>query len=168
MEAPTIGQQMKELRKKMGLTQSEMAFKCHLDVRTIQRIEAGTVQPRAYTLSAINDSLGSDLPIDCNQQELEKERQVYVVRFKRRKNLRLALLIFAVFFLLLIGLILISSPSQELFGIPKRQWAPFVYVIMFAYLIAIGRVWRCPGCNGLLGDVFNTRYCSKCGLKLDD
>jgi len=168
METQTIGQQMKELRKSMGLTQSEMAFKCHLDIRTIQRIESGTVHPRAYTLNSINDSLGSDLPIDCNERELEQECQVLKQKFMRRKKLRMGLLIFAVVFMILVGLILLFSPSQGLFGIPKRQWTPFVYVIMFAYLIVIGQVWRCPGCNGLLGDIFNTRYCSKCGLNLAD
>ena len=86
MEELTIGDQIRDSRKSQTLSQSELAFKCTLDVRTIQRIESGEV--------------------------------------------------------------------------------PYVYVVMFAVLIGITFVWRCPGCNAILGDVTNTRYCSKCGLHL--
>ena len=44
---------IKELRIKKGLTQEELADKTELSARTIQRIENGEVDPRAYSLQMI-------------------------------------------------------------------------------------------------------------------
>lgn len=49
-----------EWRKAKGLTQEELAEKSHINVRTIQRIEAGAVEPRSYTLKAILTALDRD------------------------------------------------------------------------------------------------------------
>ena len=48
-----IGQLIKELRQKKGLTQDELATKTDISVRTIQRIENDEVDPRAYTLQSL-------------------------------------------------------------------------------------------------------------------
>jgi len=157
------GKQISEARKKHGLTQAELADKCRLNIRTIQRIESGDVTPRAYTIRIINEVLGTQVKIDASQdledQELAKLREI----FKKRKRIRIITALSAIF--LMIAIVLLAFPSWELFGMPKRTWAPFFYLIMFAHLLGIGLTWRCPGCNGLLGDVFNTRFCPKCGLK---
>lgn len=47
-----------ETRKARGLTQEEVAKKCKITVRTIQRIESGQVTPRVYTIKAISENLG--------------------------------------------------------------------------------------------------------------
>lgn len=52
------GQLIKDLRLKKGITQEELAARTDISVRTIQRIENGDVDPRAYTLQAIADGLG--------------------------------------------------------------------------------------------------------------
>lgn len=44
-------------RKKMGLTQEELASKTNITVRTIQRIEAGETTPRTHTLKTIATAL---------------------------------------------------------------------------------------------------------------
>lgn len=49
-----------EIRRAKGLTQEEVAESCHLNVRTIQRIESGQVQPRAHTIKLISDALDID------------------------------------------------------------------------------------------------------------
>ncbi len=49
-----------EVRKAKGLTQEEVAEKCKITVRTIQRIESGVVMPRTYTIKIISDALGFD------------------------------------------------------------------------------------------------------------
>lgn len=49
-----------EVRKAKGLTQQEVAEKCKITVRTIQRIESGTVIPRAFTIKVIGEALGFD------------------------------------------------------------------------------------------------------------
>ena len=51
------GTLIKQLRLKKGITQEELASKTDISVRTIQRIESGEVDPRAYTLQAIAAAL---------------------------------------------------------------------------------------------------------------
>lgn len=53
----TTGQLIKNLRDQKGITQEELAGKTGLSVRTIQRIENGEVDPRAYTLQTIAEAL---------------------------------------------------------------------------------------------------------------
>jgi transcriptional regulator with XRE-family HTH domain len=57
MKQPQLGKKISELRKAKGLTQEELVEKCNLNVRTIQRIEAGEVTPRSYTVKALFDAL---------------------------------------------------------------------------------------------------------------
>ncbi|MFT4737883.1 MAG: transcriptional regulator with XRE-family HTH domain [Cyclobacteriaceae bacterium] len=47
-----------EVRKANGLTQEELASKCNVTARTIQRIESGEVQPRAHTIRTLSEALG--------------------------------------------------------------------------------------------------------------
>lgn len=47
-------------RHRQGITQEELAEKAKVNVRTIQRMEKGTVVPRVYTLKAIAQAL--DIP----------------------------------------------------------------------------------------------------------
>lgn len=63
MRQPELGKKIAEIRKAKGLTQEELVAECNLNVRTLQRIESGTVMPRTYTIRVIfaaldhNDSL---------------------------------------------------------------------------------------------------------------
>ncbi|MEN2282753.1 helix-turn-helix transcriptional regulator [Algoriphagus sp. SE2] len=57
MKQPELGKKVSDLRKAKGLTQEELVEKCNLNVRTIQRIEAGEVSPRTYTIKAIFEAL---------------------------------------------------------------------------------------------------------------
>ena len=61
MKQPDLGRKILELRKAKGLTQEELVSKCNINVRTIQRIEAGEVTPRSYTVKTILEALGYDL-----------------------------------------------------------------------------------------------------------
>lgn len=55
-----FGTRLIEIRKEKGLTQEEVAEKCKITVRTIQRIESGVVKPRAFTIKIISENLGFD------------------------------------------------------------------------------------------------------------
>ena len=55
-----FGKKLVDVRKAKGLTQDEIAEKCKLTTRTIQRIELGVVTPRAFTIRTISDALGVD------------------------------------------------------------------------------------------------------------
>jgi transcriptional regulator with XRE-family HTH domain len=61
MKQPELGRKIVELRKEKGLTQEELVEQCNINVRTIQRIEAGEVTPRSFTLKTILNALGEDL-----------------------------------------------------------------------------------------------------------
>ncbi|GAA3963114.1 transcriptional regulator with XRE-family HTH domain [Mucilaginibacter dorajii] len=58
MQQPNLGKKIAKLRKAKGLTQEELVEKCNLSVRTLQRIEAGEVTPRSYTIKLIFAALG--------------------------------------------------------------------------------------------------------------
>ena len=60
MKQPELGIKIAELRKTKGLTQEEVVDKCNISVRTLQRIEAGEVSPRAYTIKTIIGVLDYD------------------------------------------------------------------------------------------------------------
>ena len=55
-----LGTQLPEIRKNLGWTQSELANRCGVTLRTIQRIEKGDVTPSAYTLGRLKKELGTD------------------------------------------------------------------------------------------------------------
>lgn len=57
MKQPQLGQKIQEWRKAKGMTQEELVERCNINVRTIQRIEAGEVAPRSYTVKAILEVL---------------------------------------------------------------------------------------------------------------
>ncbi len=71
------GKLIKELRIKKGMTQEELADKTEVSARTIQRIENGEVEPRAYTLHMIAKALDVDFSLFVasgtdENQELQK------------------------------------------------------------------------------------------------
>jgi len=61
MKQPDLGKKIAELRQAKGLTQSELAEKCNLSTRTIQRIESAEVSPRSYTVKMIFACLEYDI-----------------------------------------------------------------------------------------------------------
>ena len=72
----TTGQFIKEQRAQKGMTQEELAARTQVTVRTIQRIECGDVQARAYTLQTIASALGVNFQelINCDKADLEAVR----------------------------------------------------------------------------------------------
>jgi len=60
MNQPDLGIKISELRQQKGLTQERLAELCEVSPRTIQRIESGEVDPRAYTLHCLGEALEFD------------------------------------------------------------------------------------------------------------
>ncbi len=74
MKQPELGLKISELRKLKGLTQEELVEQCNISVRTIQRIEAGEVTPRSYTIKTILSALDYDLSqIQTTDSRVTKE-----------------------------------------------------------------------------------------------
>jgi transcriptional regulator with XRE-family HTH domain len=61
MKQPELGKAILEMRKAKGLTQEELVERCNISVRTLQRIEAGEVTPRTFTVRTIFAALDADL-----------------------------------------------------------------------------------------------------------
>lgn len=60
MNQPDLGLKVAELRQLKNLTQEQLAEKCEISTRTIQRIESGEVDPRTYTLQRLRETLDYD------------------------------------------------------------------------------------------------------------
>ena len=70
------GKLIRELRIKKGMTQEELAGKTEVSARTIQRIENGEVDPRAYTLQMIAKALEVEYNLFLeNEPDEEQEIQ---------------------------------------------------------------------------------------------
>lgn len=73
MKQPELGKKISELRKAKGLTQEELVEKCNISVRTIQRIEAGEVTPRIYTVKTIMGALEHDMSVISDKKQINLE-----------------------------------------------------------------------------------------------
>ena len=105
MNQPDLGQKVTELRQQKGLTQEQLAERCEVSPRTIQRIESGEVDPRAYTIHC----LGEVLEFDFGEENTGNE------------NLWLAgLHISSIFVILIIPLLLWSWKKNQSFKIDKQ------------------------------------------------
>lgn len=77
MNQPELGQKITELRKQKNLTQEDLAAECNLNVRSIQRIEKGEVEPRAFTLNILSNVLEYDF--NPAPKVTEKEKKLWLV-----------------------------------------------------------------------------------------
>ena len=69
MNQPDLGLKVTELRQQKGLTQEQLAERCEVSPRTVQRIESGEVDPRAYTLQCLSTALDFDFMEDNTSNE---------------------------------------------------------------------------------------------------
>jgi uncharacterized Tic20 family protein len=60
MNQPDLGHKIAELRQQKGWTQERLAEYCEVSARTIQRIEAGEVEPRSFTRNSLSNILEFD------------------------------------------------------------------------------------------------------------
>jgi transcriptional regulator with XRE-family HTH domain len=79
IQQPELGRKIADYRKARGLTQEELALKCNLDVRTLQRIESAQVMPRAYNVKLIFEALGIEYENSLNSTDLGF-REVFLKR----------------------------------------------------------------------------------------
>lgn len=82
MKQPELGKKLNEIRNQKGITQKELSELCSVDIRTIQRIEAGEVEPRMSTLKILAAALEYD--------ELVINQRIPVIK---NEQLRIALLV---------------------------------------------------------------------------
>jgi len=71
-----IGNNIKEQRKKTGLTQAELAEKINVDPKYISRLETGTSTPSITTVIRISQILKTDISNFFATESLEKRNQM--------------------------------------------------------------------------------------------
>lgn len=71
MKQPELGQKIIALRQEKGYTQEELVAECNISVRTIQRIEAGQVTPRSFTIKTILAALDASYE-DIKETKVEQ------------------------------------------------------------------------------------------------
>lgn len=70
MKQPEIGNRVAELRLQKGMTQEKLAELCEVSTRTIQRIESGEVDPRAFTINNLSEILEYDFRVNNNRNDI--------------------------------------------------------------------------------------------------
>lgn len=95
----------------------------------------------------------------------EEQKSQFQHVFQKRKKRRIT--VFFIAMTLLIGAFF-TYPSFILFGMPKHVWGPVFTLVIIGLLLFIFFDWRCPVCKGLMGDVFQSKFCPKCGYKFMD
>ena len=90
IQQPELGKKIADLRKAKGLTQEELVEKCNLSVRTLQRIEAGEVMPRTYTVKLIFEALeiNYDNSFNDNKRLISKWLEQFYISFIDLFNLK--------------------------------------------------------------------------------
>jgi len=121
MKQPDLGLKVSELRNEKGFTQEQLAEECEVTPRTIQRIESGEVEPRAFT----RNSLSNVLEFDVGKNDIENER-FWVA----------ALHLSSIFCIVLIPLLIWSWMKNRSYQIDKngRQVMNFQITITLALL----------------------------------
>ncbi len=95
----------------------------------------------------------------------KEQRRFFQQEFQKRRKRRLTVFIIAMG--LMIGAFF-TFPDFVLLGMPKHVWGPVFTLLIIGLLIFIIIDWRCPVCKGIMGDVFQTKFCPKCGYKFQD
>ncbi len=99
MRQPELGKIITNLRNEKGLTQEELVEKCNISVRTIQRIEAGEVTPRSYTIKTILAALDQNL--ETIKETFSSEEPIGVIASKKQfQVLNLAFFIGIIYFII--------------------------------------------------------------------
>lgn len=137
MKQPALGKKILELRKQKGFTQEELVEKCNINVRTIQRIEAGNTTPRSYTIKAILTALGEDYEII--DEEKSSKSVLEFIPFKKQNILKrswvFGLLYFVIGFFEMASEYSLIEEGNILFGIPTYTLMKLINIISFFFLV---------------------------------
>lgn len=125
------GQIIRELRVKKGMTQEDLAAKTDITVRTIQRIESGEVDPRAFTLQSIAAALEVDY-----ESLVGKEEEFNHVRVKESNRWLPLLHLSGLLILILPPILIWLWKRDEVDGMRKHAMDVINYQIsMTLYLL---------------------------------
>lgn len=98
-------------RKKLGLSQEALAEKANVSLSTIQRIEKGTVKPRAFTLKVLAETLDLDIS-ELISKPTDSEYSKLIFSALKKMNLSSLLLVFVPFINLIIPIVLWKKSKE--------------------------------------------------------
>ncbi|MBJ2175145.1 WG repeat-containing protein [Aureibaculum sp. A20] len=118
MDRLDFGKKLIRIRKAKGLTQAEVAEKCNITIRTIQRIESGTVKPRSSTIKIISEFLEVDFFENSIQNSDFKNHTVLwylkdIFNLKTNTMKKISILSASLFILTFIGINIFSTEAQS-------------------------------------------------------
>jgi transcriptional regulator with XRE-family HTH domain len=148
MKQPELGKRILELRKSKGFTQEELVEKCNINVRTIQRIEAGEVSPRNFTIRTILEALGVDVDSFFRTSIHEQETRLLT---KEKSNQLAVSWIGGVFFTIL-ALVGVVYETMFLYEAPFDGEA--IYWSVYGVLVLVSLFFFLRGYK-ILGDFWN-------------
>jgi transcriptional regulator with XRE-family HTH domain len=145
MKQPQLGQRIQEWRKAKGMTQEELVERCNINVRTIQRIEAGEVTPRPFTVKAIFEALQINEDAVAQEGEIATSPQ-FIKQFRTSFIAGIIYLVLAVMETLVDVSIMAGdiSPSDEWqLAYPVLKVAVLITFVIFTFgIFRLGQQYR--------------------------
>ncbi|NVK51511.1 MAG: WG repeat-containing protein [Flavobacteriaceae bacterium] len=128
MDRLDFGKELIRIRKTKGLTQAEVAEKCNITIRTIQRIESGAVKPRSSTIKIISEFLEVDFFEISNQNSNLKNHTILwylkdIFNLKTNTMKKISILSTSVLILTFIGISIFNTEAQSKTSNKKREVA---------------------------------------------
>lgn len=123
LKQPELGLTIQSLRKEKQLTQEELVEKCNVNVRTLQRIEAGEVTPRDFTIKAILAAL--DYQVEEVESSIRKRAGI--------RRLRLSFIAGIIFF---VSAIAEAATDFSRFDVNLPFYFPLVYTLVKLVVVA--------------------------------
>ena len=130
------GKLIKNLRIKKGLTQEELADLTELSARTIQRIENGEVDPRAYTLQMLAKALDVDFSLFVDNETVENNETQKVINNNWLGLIHLS----GIFPLIFPTVIIWNLKKDEIKGITDHYRAVINFQLGI-WVIILGGLW---------------------------
>jgi transcriptional regulator with XRE-family HTH domain len=122
---------LQEYREKLNLTQLELAEKTGISVRTIQRIEAGTI-PKGHTLKVLSKALGTDT------EDLQKTDEKPGYNYTLIKYINLSTLLFVIPLLNVVAPLFIMFYKKQVNPLTKQIVSiQIAWTLITAFLIII-------------------------------
>ena len=128
MKQPELGKRISELRKEKGLTQEELVEQCNINVRTIQRIEAGEVNPRTYTIKTILNVLGEDF---TDKLMVKEDLKNHSFTLKEQKRLELSW-ISGIVLVILSSIVIVHSYMTR-----TSNWSDAITTIVLLLIVSL-------------------------------
>lgn len=140
MNKELLAQKIESLRKSKGLTQEVLADKSSINLRTLQRIEAGETEPRGNTLRLIAEAL--DTPIE-ELLDFTKKADTSFLQMMNLATLSFWVIPLGNLFIPLIFWVMKRDEVQGVYELGRRiinfqiTWCFITYGFLFIWIVSL-------------------------------